>query len=278
MCRFVAYHGPPISVADLITRPKHSIIHQSYHSKERREPLNGDGFGLAWYAASDELPALFKDVSPAWNNRNLTDLARVIQSRAVLAHVRAATQGLSVMRSNCHPFAYRQFSFMHNGNVGSFAQVRRRLLGQLSDEAFAAIKGTTDSEHAFGIWIDRWQAAAGNTALERMRLAMEQTLAALAELTEPTGTPSTLNLAVSDGERFVASRAVIGDDPGNTLYWRTGVDLRCESGVCIMDSQRKEAVLVASEPLFDPQSWQPVPMNSLITVDADASTEIHDLN
>ncbi len=49
MCRFALYLGSPIHVSSLITDPANSIIHQSFHSHEREEPLNGDGFGLAWY-------------------------------------------------------------------------------------------------------------------------------------------------------------------------------------------------------------------------------------
>ena len=66
MCRFALYLGSPIRISSLITDPVNSIIHQSFHSHEREEPLNGDGFGLAWYVPelTDE-PAIFKDVSPA---------------------------------------------------------------------------------------------------------------------------------------------------------------------------------------------------------------------
>jgi len=46
MCRFAAYLGPEIFISSLVTEPHHSIIHQSYHAKERIEPLNGDGFGI----------------------------------------------------------------------------------------------------------------------------------------------------------------------------------------------------------------------------------------
>ena len=51
MCRFVFYRGAPIRLSSLLTEPVHSIIHQSYRSKERAEPLNGDGFGVGWHAS-----------------------------------------------------------------------------------------------------------------------------------------------------------------------------------------------------------------------------------
>ena len=39
MCRLVAYLGEPILAEDLITKPKNSLIHQSYHAREMAEPL-----------------------------------------------------------------------------------------------------------------------------------------------------------------------------------------------------------------------------------------------
>ena len=94
MCRFVLYLGQEIGVDSLVTEPKNSIIHQSYHSHEREEPLNGDGFGVAWYVPGHDEPALFRNVTPAWNDINLLHLARVTRTRCVLAHVRAATRAM----------------------------------------------------------------------------------------------------------------------------------------------------------------------------------------
>ncbi|MDT8450859.1 MAG: class II glutamine amidotransferase, partial [Wenzhouxiangellaceae bacterium] len=76
MCRFTFYMGDNIAVADLVTRPENSLIHQSAHAKERPEPLNGDGFGLAWYVPDDPKPARFRSLTPAWSNANLAELAR----------------------------------------------------------------------------------------------------------------------------------------------------------------------------------------------------------
>ncbi len=76
MCRFALYLGREITISSLVTEPANSIIHQSFHSHERAEPLNGDGFGLAWYAPElTEEPDLFKKVTPAWNNLDLLNLA-----------------------------------------------------------------------------------------------------------------------------------------------------------------------------------------------------------
>ena len=141
MCRFALYLGPKVTLSSLVTEPAHSIIRQSYESRER-EPLNGDGFGLAWYVPElSDRPALFCSISPAWNNPNLEDVARVSQSSCVLAHVRAASPGLPVTQLDCHPFAWRDLAFMHNGYIAGFQRLKRRLLASLSDEAFYLVKG-----------------------------------------------------------------------------------------------------------------------------------------
>ena len=125
--------------------------------REREEPLNGDGFGVGWYATELAAePAVFRSITPAWNNRNLHNLARVVASDCVLAHVRAATQSSGVNEANCHPFRWRRYLCMHNGDIGDFRHVRRKLLASVCDEAFGNVYGSTDSEHFFALYIDSW--------------------------------------------------------------------------------------------------------------------------
>ncbi len=97
MCRFTLYMGPPILLSSLLLEPEHYLIRQSTHSQEREEPLNADGFGAGWHVPeySDE-SAVFRSITPAWNNRNLHNLSRVVTSPCILAHVRAATQSSGV--------------------------------------------------------------------------------------------------------------------------------------------------------------------------------------
>ena len=82
MCRFTFYRGAPLALSALLTEPDNSLIHQSFHSHEREEPLNGDGFGVAWYSWGHAEPAVFRSVTPAWSNGNLRELARVVETYA----------------------------------------------------------------------------------------------------------------------------------------------------------------------------------------------------
>ena len=42
---------------------------------------NGDGFGIGWYGEGS-VPAVFKSVDPAWNDRNLREVAAPDQHAA----------------------------------------------------------------------------------------------------------------------------------------------------------------------------------------------------
>ena len=272
MCRFALYLGARIPLASLVTDPAHSIVRQSHHSRERAEPLNGDGFGVAWYTPEfSPQPAVFRDLTPAWNNQNLINIARVTTSHCILAHVRAASAG-PVAQLNCHPFAADRFTFMHNGDVAGFGSIRRRLLEGLSDEAFHAISRSTDSEHVFALFLDQHRRLGGHAGVEIMADALEATIAEISSLATAAGSndDSYLNLAVSDGLSAVVSRHSTGaPEEANSLYLHDGGNYVCEQGVCRMapEGNGHGAVLIASEPLTAESSWRQVPTNHLVMVD-----------
>lgn len=279
MCRFALYLGREIGISSLLTEPKNSIIHQSFDSHESIEPLNGDGFGIAWYVDDRKEPAVFKDITPAWNNQNLLNLARVTKTRCLLAHVRAASVGLPVQQLNCHPFARRRYSFMHNGVVGGFRKIRRPLLESLSDAAFDAILGSTDSEHLFAVMMDHLDRIDGKgDPLAGMEEAIRVAIDRTEELRREAGVddPSLLNLALCDGRRAVASRFVSdGPKPANTLYVHFGGHYQCDGGICRMVADGgRGAVIVASEPLSEDPGWEAIPPNHLVTIDQELAVAV----
>ncbi|MFO0688302.1 MAG: class II glutamine amidotransferase [Myxococcota bacterium] len=282
MCRFLFYHGPSIRIAELVTEPRHSLIRQSVQSLEREEPLNGDGFGIAWYVPRlDPRPALFRSITPAWNNANLLELARVIESPCILAHVRAATQVRAISEANCHPFTHGTLSMMHNGDLGGFDGLRRRLLSGLSDEAFSLIAGATDSEHLFALMVDALRhetsepdRADGGTLSRALARAFSE---ALAFSREAGAEDSYLNVAFSNGRAAVVSRYTTepGYD-GESLYLHRGLRYVCIEGACRMlePDERGGAVIVSSEPLSDDPGWTAVPRNHQVVIDVDRSVRL----
>jgi glutamine amidotransferase len=276
MCRFTLYLGPTIRLASLVAEPEHSIIAQSAHSKSQEDPLNGDGFGIAWY--TPELrpePALFRSVTPAWNNHNLLELASVVQSPLILAHVRAATKHGGQSETNCHPFRSGRYAFMHNGDIGEFGKLRRPLLQSLGDAAFDTVHGNTDSEHLFALVVDELPRAKGSGA-ERMANALQAAMTRLLALlaAHQVKEPSYINIAMSDGEEAVACRYTTeADYDGESLYLHTGRVYVCVKGVCKMlaPERGRGCVLISSEPLSDDPGWDTIPRNSMVLVGKDGS-------
>jgi len=275
MCRFTFYMGAPISLGSLITEPTHSLIKQSFDSKERSEPLNGDGFGVAWYANADDEAAVFRSITPAWNNGNLHDLSRVTQSGCIVAHVRAATQGLGVSEFNCHPFKSNKLTFCHNGDIGGFEKVRRPLVNSLSDHAYDSIKGSTDSEHLFALILDQLREQSNNDSIEAMASAMQNAVNSVNSLMREHAPDNHcyLNLVLTNGEEAVVSRYTSDqDEKASSLYISQGKRYVCEEGMCNMLSDSSDnAVIVSSEPLSSDASWQEVPVNHMLLINKNLS-------
>lgn len=268
MCRFTLYLGPRLPLRRLLFESEHSLVLQSSKSSEREDPLNGDGFGIGWYAPelSNE-PAVFRSITPAWNNRNLMSLARVVDAGCVLAHVRAATNASGVNESNCHPFRWGRYLFAHNGDLAGFRALRRSLLESVGDAAFDNVYGSTDSEHLFALVIDELERAREPEGAERMALALNRALWRALDLAErfAPGDPSWLNLALTDGDHAVACRYSSDREHGpETLYLYHGRNPEPALGRTVDDRLTAPALIVSSERLSGDPGWQEVPPGHMV--------------
>lgn len=276
MCRFLAYPGPPLVIDELLYQPDHSLINQSYNAFEIDEPLNGDGFGLGWYAPGiSSEPAVFASVTPAWNNRNLRYMAPKLVSPAIFAHVRRASCGY-VAETNCHPFHYGDLLMMHNGGVDGFEMIKRPLCDRLSAERYAWIDGQTDTQHLFALFLDHYYSRDddGRDAMADAFLGMFKDLAELKTEAGLTA-PAFLNMVVSNGREMVGVRYV--DKPNwrpLSLHHTEGSRYVCDARGCRMrktEHREQAAALIASEPLTSESShWHEVPPNHFVLVDADS--------
>lgn len=268
MCRFIAYKGERILLSDLVTNPSNSLINQSFHARERSEPLNGDGFGLGWYVpeVSDE-PCLFTSVTPAWANQNLRRIASKTASPCIFAHVRAATAGLAVNDLNCHPFQFGQYLWMHNGSIGDFHNIKRALRTELKDEFYHAVHGTTDSEHAFALFLNLLPDTEKQMSGEVLADTLAKTVLHISDLCQQSSaTPRlVLNFAVTDGKSVVATRFSTNDEPAS-LYLCSGEAYNCMEGACqIISGKKKRFTIIASEPVTKlREQWIPIPEHHLV--------------
>jgi predicted glutamine amidotransferase len=148
MCRWLAYSGSPILIEELLYKTDHSLIDQSLHSRLGVETTNGDGFGVGWYGTNTAAPTVFRSIEPAWNDRNLREVAGHVESPLFLAHIRAST-GTAVQQTNCHPFRYEKWLWVHNGLVRDFHLIKRELALAVDGSLYPSIEGSTDSELLF---------------------------------------------------------------------------------------------------------------------------------
>ncbi|RWL48569.1 MAG: class II glutamine amidotransferase [Mesorhizobium sp.] len=251
MCRWAAYLGDAIFLEDVIAAPSHSLIAQSSHAREARTPTNADGFGVAWYGDRPE-PGLYRDILPAWSDPNLKSLGRQIKSGLFLAHVRASTGG-ATSRMNCHPFISGQWSFMHNGQIGGFEKIRRRLENTLSDALFDQLEGTTDSELLFRLMLGAGLSIDPYGAVSRVT-------SHVIEASRRAGIEPSLKLtaAFSDGKALHAVRYAT-DDHAPTLYTAAFAK---RAGRCIV-----------SEPFDrDGRAWHEIPQSSFVTMTRDSTS------
>ena len=273
MCRFLCYTGSPILLSELLYRPANSLILQSYKAKERSEPLNGDGFGVGWYIPGvSHTPCVFTSLTPAWNNQNLKRLAEHVRSNCFFAHVRAASPGMLVAEENCHPFQYGRYLWMHNGCIEGFGKIKRRLRQSLPDRLYNAIYGSTDSEHAFAVFLNLIGDTESPISGGEMAQALIETITWLERLTEDSGVagPSYYNFAVTDGLSTVAVRYVSDQrlEP-ISLYYSAGRRYECTErvGRMVNAQQGEQSVIISSERLTEQKSdWVRVAPNHVVTV------------
>jgi predicted glutamine amidotransferase len=253
MCRWLAYSGSPIRLEELLVKRDRSLIDQSLHARQGATTTNGDGFGVGWY--DDGFPRVYRSTHPAWNDRNLRELAAGVSSPLFFAHIRAST-GTAIQETNTHPFRYGRWLWMHNGLIREFARIRRELLLAIDDSLFTAIEGTTDSEAMFFLALTFGLEDDPITAVSRMVAFVEET-----GRTHGIADPVQMTIATTDGRTIWAFRYSSEGD-SRSLYFSTRLDAlkaaypELEELAGLSDETR----VVVSEPLGDlPGAWNEVP-------------------
>jgi glutamine amidotransferase len=262
VCRWLAYFGDPIRPEELLYEPRRSLIEQSRRSGPDAGIANADGFGLGWYGLSDA-PGLFRSSLPAWGDQNLRELSAQIRSPLFLAHVRAASAGMPVQQTNCHPFKHGKWLFVHNGYIADWPHLRRELTMAVDPDLYPCIEGSTDSEVMFYLALTYGLDDDPLGALERMAGCIEA-----AGYRHGTEHPLQMTLGLSDGEQVIAVRYASGPEV-NTLFVSTSVhDIRL-----LLPAEERfrhfsdEARVVVSEPLIDlPGLWHEVPPSTALIV------------
>jgi len=271
MCRWLAYAGSPIPIEEVLFKPAHSLVIQSLKARNAPATMtNGDGIGVGWYGRGGDA-RLYRSTNPAWNDRNLKELAADVESKMFLAHVRSSTGG-AVQQTNCHPFRFGKWLFMHNGEIHGWLQVKRDLAMAVDATLYTSIEGTTDSELMFYLALTFGLEKDPPGAIAKMVVLVEKVVR-----THGIEKAIQMTLAIADGVRIWFFRyASPGCKPGS-LYFSTDIrELRkLYPDVPRFKTVSDETRMVVSEPFVDlPGAWQEVP-ESTWGVIQEGEDEVH---
>lgn len=259
MCRWMSYSGATVPLEVLLLHPQHNLIDQSLSSRSPETPTNGDGFGVGWYNYR-KTPGLFRSIRPAWNDFNLRDLAAHIDTRLFFAHVRSSSLA-KVQETNCHPFRWKSWLFVHNGLIFDFGKVHRDLVLGIAPECFDNLLGTTDSEVIFHLAVTFGLEHDAPRALARTMAFVERTARENGASDAFRGT-----LGVTDGKTVWAVRYATSHEPP-TLYHSRDMDDVYRINPALEGQLDPSTRVLVSEPLGSfPQVWEEVPPSSLVEI------------
>ena len=232
MCRFLAYRAnrssSPTSSAPRRTR---SCINRCTPSRRRRGRTATASASAGTASGRNPLP------------RNPSGLVRREPALAVRAgplgpvrlYVQAST-GTSTTRANCHPFAHGRHLFMHNGQVGGYARIKRRR----GDDPGRSLRGPRRHDGFEAIFL----AALANGLAERPVEAMARTLKSVRALMEEAAVEEPLRL----------HRVLHGRRIAHAYRWA------CDGRPRFYFRERDRNLLVVSEPIDGrAQDWREVP-------------------
>ncbi len=213
-------------------------VHRAFAALRSQSHEHKDGWGVVTFDAD---PVHVTAQESAHLSDRFRDLGRSLESKAMLAHIRLASVG-GVTPPNTHPFFEEGWAFQHNGTVRGFATRREQLEALLPADRRARLKGETDSERLFQLFLARRQGDAPRQVAAALASVIRD-VAAIFD--EPGAKPSSMNLMVCNGTLLVATRR------GRELH----------------HLRRPTAHLISSEPLWHDEPWEEVPEETAIAID-----------
>ena len=238
-----------------------------------------DGVGIGYYVNAE--PLLSKRPTPDEGELTCYRFAKGIHSDALMMHVRLSP-GEAWKVENTHPFRFRNWIFAHTGAIAGFEGVSTKLFFSLPGHLQRNIRGNTDSEVAFHIFLDvlgrKRPVDASDVRLSEVADALVKTVAILEDATKSAG-PSGMNFIAMNGQIMAGIRLGAPMSLG-TFH---GIP---DCAVCKLDSKslnadalaashrRFTAVVLASEPHLKMSGAIEIPDRSVITVGNDLSHTI----
>src|SRR5580658_2946788 len=254
--------------ADLMARV-FAVEGASLKTKAKGVPL---GWGLGFYQGGEVL--IRRRPIDERQEVDVAALVSDVRADVLIGHVRQATVGV-LRTENTHPFRYRQWLFAQTGTLARFDAIRDRLLSSVPEFLRGNVRGETDSEIVFHVFLsflhDAGRLDNGAVTAEGVLEALRSSLAVIEGMAAEVGDGGDkMNLLVSNGNLVVAvhknakmsyrhfsgkndADIILGDDP----------QLRRR----VPDLSHMHFSLLASD--FDEEPgarWKSVPTNAIVTM------------
>lgn len=172
----------------------------------RREPGVPLGWGIGFYQSGEVLLR-----RRPIDERDLIDMAEAaenVRTDVMIGHVRRATVG-SLRTENTHPFRYRSWLFAQTGTIQGFDRLRDRLLASQPEFLRRSVRGETDSELFFYLFLSFLHDAGHlndvHVAPEHIRAALRASIALVDRLSAEEGQGENRgDILVTNGEHMIA--------------------------------------------------------------------------
>jgi predicted glutamine amidotransferase len=180
-------------------------LHSSVLRVRRRagEPL---GWGIGFYQAGEVLlrrrPIDEREVI------DVAEAAQNVRTDVLIGHVRRASVG-ALRTENTHPFRYRMWLFAQTGTIQGFERLRERLLASQPEFLRRNVRGETDSELFFYLFLSFLHDAAhlseAHVVPEHVAAALRASIALVDRLSAEEGFGENRgDILVTNGEHMVA--------------------------------------------------------------------------
>ena len=242
------------------------------------------GWGLGFYQSGEVL--IRRRPLDEREEIDVAQLGADVRADVVVGHVRQATVG-ALRTENTHPFRYRQWLYAQTGTVSGFEQLRERLMGSVPEFLRAGIRGDSDAEIVFQVFLSFLHDAGKLDDLivdpSVVREAVNRSLLLVDSISaEVGGGAADVNLVVSNGDVIIAAhrrqkmavRTFSGRDDAETLI---GDDAQLRRRT--PELAQVHFAIVASD--FDgdtvPPRWNAVKDRAMVSLTRDAAPKIEDL-
>jgi predicted glutamine amidotransferase len=217
-----------------------------------------------------------------------------VRADVLVGHVRNATIG-SLRTENTHPFRYRQWLFAQTGTLPSYDAIRERLHGSVPEFLRSSIRGESDSEILFYVFLsflhDAGRLNDGISDPSHVRDALRSSVAVVDGMAaEVGGESSNINVVVSNGEnifglhrgqqmgyRLLSGKADAENLIGDDLNLRRKTPELEQMHFVLLASDFDDDVSIAASSPTAQSRWKVLPDRAIVTLERGKEPQVESI-